>query len=342
MIPAKDSHKRDGYFDSWIPVNLYRRAALAVLFLLISSSMNRAADGSAILTVDADGSAQYKTVQAAIDAVPARNTTPVVIQIAPGHYEERVVLPRDKPFVTLRGTGDKRTDVWIGGPAGKTAPLVIHGADTRVENLTTENTAGATAGPQQAFYVDGKRVVIENVQMNGWQDTLGIWDGALAYFHKCVILGSVDFVYSGGTAVLDDCDILERRDIGGVIAAPSTPAKETYGLVFLKCHLTQTPEAKNAVTSLMRPWGPTGQTAFINCKMNNITPTGWDKWDGREKSCRAVEYGSVGEDGNKIDLSQRSPWVQRLTDEEAAAYTLPGILNVWDPLTPTSQPMASH
>ena len=35
-------------------------------------------------------------------------------------------------------------------------------------------------------------------------------------------LGSVDFIYSGGTAVFDRCDITQRREEGGPLTAPST------------------------------------------------------------------------------------------------------------------------
>jgi len=44
------------------------------------------------LTVASDESGEYKTVQAAVDAVPDGNKDPVVIHIKPGTYKEKVVV----------------------------------------------------------------------------------------------------------------------------------------------------------------------------------------------------------------------------------------------------------
>jgi pectinesterase len=293
-------------------------------------------DGATKYSVNAanpESSVSFHTVQAAIDAAANGNQPRVTISIAPGRYVERVKIPRSNTAITLAGTGKKPDDVWIGegfipkgGPFGT---IEVNGDNAVLENLTIENTAGATAGPQMAVYVGGKRDRFENVQIKGWQDTLGVWNWAVSYFHKCRIEGSVDFIYSGGTALFDNCDIVEIRDIGGPVAAPSTPADVKYGLVFKDCHLKTAPGVVGM--SLMRPWYPDGMTAYINCAMDNVSPQGWDPWDGREKTCRAFEYGSVDVTGKPIDLSKRSPWAKILTDAQAAEFTAPTILGGWDP-----------
>ena len=57
------------------------------------------------LTVAADGSSNFKSVQAAIDSIPSHNTEPVTIHIKPGTYKERVALQKsgtsEKP-ITFR------------------------------------------------------------------------------------------------------------------------------------------------------------------------------------------------------------------------------------------------
>jgi pectinesterase len=55
------------------------------------------------IVVAADGSGQYTSVQAAVDAVPRDNTTPTVIAVRPGTYKERIVVPRGKRFVRFEG-----------------------------------------------------------------------------------------------------------------------------------------------------------------------------------------------------------------------------------------------
>jgi pectin methylesterase-like acyl-CoA thioesterase len=55
-----------------------------------------------------DNSAEFATVQGAIDAVPAGNRSPVTINIAPGVYQELLFI-RNKHNVTLRGTDSVET-----------------------------------------------------------------------------------------------------------------------------------------------------------------------------------------------------------------------------------------
>ena len=50
-----------------------------------------------------DGTGNYTTVQAALDAVPTGNTKPIVIFIKKGIYKERLVLDTRKDFVKLMG-----------------------------------------------------------------------------------------------------------------------------------------------------------------------------------------------------------------------------------------------
>ena len=126
--------------------------------------------------------ADYRTVQEAIDAVPADNAAPKVILLQPGLYFGHTVL--NKPFVTLRGSGpgtvlsynlgqampgaDNQPVTWRGA-----ATLHVTGAghDTTIENLTLENTYGK--GMQaQALSVEADRATFRRCRILGWQDTI--------------------------------------------------------------------------------------------------------------------------------------------------------------------------
>lgn len=56
-----------------------------------------------IITVAADGSGDWRTVQDALAAAPAHNTDRIVIHIAPGTYAGPNVVGKDKPNITLPG-----------------------------------------------------------------------------------------------------------------------------------------------------------------------------------------------------------------------------------------------
>lgn len=52
------------------------------------------------VTVAADGSADFTTIQSAVNAVPAGNAAPFVIKIKPGVYRGQVIVPADAPSTT--------------------------------------------------------------------------------------------------------------------------------------------------------------------------------------------------------------------------------------------------
>lgn len=307
-------------------------------FLVMAGLLQHGQCWGETITVSTGGEGKFKSIQEAIDSVADGNTNSVVIEVAPGEYEERVTVPRGKDFLTLRGMGKSREDVKLVGGAGKRGVLSTSANDFRAENFTIENTAGPTAGPNMALFCDGKRQVFENLLIKGWQDTLGSWNGNVAYFKNCEIWGSVDFIYSGGTALFDQCDVLEIRDTGGPIAAPSTPKEVEFGLVFLNCRLLKGPGVAKDSSTLMRPWRGDGHTAFIHCRMaDHITAKGWSEWDGREQTCRAVEFGSRTLEGRPIDLSSRASWARLLTPQEAVDYNLTNILGGWIPAAQQSE-----
>jgi pectinesterase len=284
-----------------------------------------------VLTVAPDAHGDAAPIQAAIDGVPAGNRASVLVTLAPGSYAGPVTVPGDKANVTLHGLGKDRTQVVLTAGAGETT-LTAASPGLRVENLTLENTAGRTAGPNRALMCSGDRQVYENVLIKGWQDTLWAREPKIRlYFHDCDIWGSVDFIYGAATALFDDCDITERRDTGGPLTAPSTPQEQPFGLVFLDCRLINGTGGMDN-TTLGRPWRPFGASAFLNCVMgDHVKARGWSEWDGREKTCRFCEYGSRTPSGALLDLSRRVPWAHRLTAAEAARYTPSAILGGWNP-----------
>src|ERR1700722_16626615 len=99
--------------------------------------------GLALLLVAADGSGDFKTVQAAVDAGPASG---VVIRIRPGTYHEKLVV--NKVHVQLRGIGPDASKVvpsyddssGTAGSTTKSASVTVSGDDFYAENPTIENT----------------------------------------------------------------------------------------------------------------------------------------------------------------------------------------------------------
>ncbi|WP_175414762.1 pectinesterase family protein [Nibricoccus aquaticus] len=283
-----------------------------------------ASTGPTEITVSAANTGDFATLQGAIDWVPQNNTLPRTIRVQPGLYRDTAYFAQNRHFVTLVGTGPSRTDAKIiyhygnevyGAGARGLGGLRIDTNDVTVRNLTFDNEvylavpslaggsnpgAPAFAGPVQTVASTGLRLVFDNVLMKGGQDTLYTISG-IGYFKNCEIWGSVDFIYGDALAVFDSCDIVQIRDTGGPICAPSTPYAQPYGEVFLNCRFPRAlvangyPYNVNAgSTTFCRPWRQDGHVAIINSQLDtHITTKGWGEWDGRENTMRAREYGNT-------------------------------------------------
>jgi len=69
---------------------------------------------------------------------------------------------------------------------------------------------------------------------------------------------------------------------------------------------------------------------------NSIVPSGWSIWDNGTKTAVITygEYKTTKFDGTPIDLSQRVPWSQQLTDSAAKLYYDNKLLfGDWNPFT---------
>jgi len=267
---------------------------------------------------------QYSTIQSAINAAASGDT----ISIANGTYSGPFSIPSSKTHLTF--VGASQSEVILTCSGNNQITMTVDGSDITFENLTLRQTAGQYAGnTNHAARVNGPRVEFYKCNIFGWQDTFLIYNSGLVYCKSCEIRGSVDFIYGNRPAFFESCTIRQIRTSGGYNAAPNTPSTGR-GLIFWSCTIARASGVPNNSSTLMRPWGASGETAYINCLMDShITAAGWSPWSGREATCRAAEYGSKTLSGTTINLSQRSSWVVRLTS--TSNYTKSAILGSWTP-----------
>jgi pectinesterase len=294
------------------------------------------------VTVAVDGTGQYRTIQLAVDAAPAFAQQRFVIQVKPGIYLARIVVPREKCLISLVGEDAEQTVLtydthanMLGGdgqPVGtfRTASTAIEADDFEAENITFENPAG-TNGQALAIRVSGDRAVFRKCRFVGWQDTVLVQSGR-QYFEQCYVAGHVDFIFGGATAFFESCQIHCRRS--GYITAAATPEQQPFGFVFSNCKITAaSPEVK---TYLGRPWRPFASVIFLNTEMSDaVRPVGWHNWGqpSRENTARYAEFHSTGPGANP---SARVSWAKPLSEEEAKSITLEKVLggmDGWNPKT---------
>jgi pectinesterase len=287
------------------------------------------------ITVAADGSGMFKTVQDAVNAIPAYPHHPYEIHILPGTYFQQVTVPRTMSDIHFRGDDPATTILSFNlgaplpGPDGKpmgtfaTPSVRILADNFTAQNITFQNTFGPH-GQALAIEVAGDRDAFDNCRFLGWQDTMFADSTGRNYFHNCYIEGHVDFIFGKSTAVFDSCEI--RSKDKGYLTAASTEQPKRFGYVFLHCKLTADDRVKPATVYLGRPWRPYGATAFIDCEIGpHIKPEGWYNWKdpNNEKTARYSEFGNTGPSAN---TTKRVAWAHQLTSDEVAQYSVINVL----------------
>lgn len=284
-----------------------------------------------VLTVAANGSGKYRTIQAAVDAIPSDNDRPVQISVKAGTYNERITI--SKPFVCL--TGESAESTIISGTAGTNistgGTVIVTGSDFSAANITFRNTAGDGAGQAVALMAKGARQQFIQCRFVSYQDTLYVHSGA-QYFKNCYIQGNTDYIFGEATAVFENCTINNVSE-GTAVTAPRTPQSATYGFVFLGGSLKANPTTSTVRSNhvyLGRPWGPYAAAAFIDVNLGaHIAIDGWTTMHENDLSnTRFLEYGSTGPGANPNNPTRSR---RQMTAAQAASYTVANVLSPWVP-----------
>ena len=280
-----------------------------------SFTTKAAAPTASTVTVDDDGSADFRTVQGALNYAMQNfaKTAPVTIAVKNGTYDELLYL-NGKNNVTLKGesrdgvvirytnnetlnpgTGSSQSPTVAGSPAGGRAVMLVENADMLVlDTLTIDNTtlrSASISGQAETLYFNSDtRLVAKHANFTSEQDTLNLkgW----AWFYDTLVAGNVDFIWGGSHAALfENSEIRSVGDSanassGGYVLQARVPVATDIGYVFLNSALTHGPgpgpnhgDVPAGATYLARSPGTTNtwdNVAFVNCRMDaHVAPAGW-------------------------------------------------------------------
>jgi pectinesterase len=364
--------------------SILRAAALAALAPAAAPAQAPAAAPRFAAVVDArhagpdsalvGGVPTFRTLGAALTSLPANGAGRAVVFVRNGRYREKLTV--DRPRLTLVGEHRDSTVITYDAAAGTPTPtggtygtrgsytLRVVAPDFRAERLTVENAfdyPGNRAKPDSdptkvrdaqgvALMLDfgSDRAAFVDVRVLGHQDTLFPNSGR-AYFRRCVVAGSVDFIFGAGQAVFDECDVVSRdrgsRTNNGYVTAPSTPDAQPHGFLFYRSRLVKERPgmAPNSVV-LGRPWHPfadpeaNGSAVFVDCWMDDhVGAKGWDRMGmtdstGRQsywepETARFFEHGTRGP--GAVASARR----RQLPAAEARRHTPAAVLRGWRPDT---------
>lgn len=307
------------------------------ILMLLAIGMALNAWAQKTFTVSKDGSGDYTTVQAAVDAVAEGETATIMVKA--GTYEGMVKVGlRTKPStkcISLIGEGMDKTiitaangknNIGNGKDVRDYATLAVFAPDFYAQDICIQNTGGKTAGQALALHMDGDRSTFYRCKITGYQDTHRTKKGVRSYYKECVIEGATDYIYAGGTCWFEHCTL--NSVAGGYITAPEDityyttasdgTTKIWLGFIFNECTVTKASGVSDKSVSLGRCWGAEKcGSMFLNCQLNNvIKAAGWETMGGNDgtKSYYA-EYKS--KNGTALaDVSNRISWSHQLTDAD--------------------------
>lgn len=279
------------------------------------------------LTVAADGSGDYRSVQECFDAMPSKPQAWRKVVIRKGIYREKVTLDvyKDKVLIDAEEGaaivwGDHTGLVEADGHVMTTYDtwtLSVRADDVVIRNLTVENDAGEV-GQAVAVETRGDRIEFENCRFLGNQDTF-FTKGYVSriYLRDCYIEGTTDFIFGPSIVLMESCTLHCKRN--SFITAASTTERNRYGYVLRRCTVT----AAEGVDSLYlgRPWKRTAKTVLLECTLPSaVRPEGWHNWNDPERE-RTAYYAEWRCKGAGADRRGRVAWSRELTDTEASEYT---------------------
>jgi hypothetical protein len=281
------------------------------------------AAGASVLTVNANGTGDFCTIQGAVDFVPAGNAQRVIINVKNGSYTEIVNIPSNKPLITVKGesragTVQKYSNNNNLNPSTNTRPSfnVNTGAnDFNLENITLQNSTPQNGSQAEAFRSNGLRTTINSVNLLSYQDTL-LTQGS-AYVTNSYIEGDVDFMWGQGATFFKNTELKMLREGLGYYTQIRNPTAN-FGNVYVNCRFTHGAGVTNgSYLGRIDPDDfPFSQVVIIDSQMDaHVIPAGW-RFDNPTNTVDSVnypnirywEYNSTALDAvTPIDCSQRHP-----------------------------------
>lgn len=296
---------------------------------------------STYLVVAEDGSGDFRTVQGAVDFIPAANTTRRHINIRNGIYQE-IVRVSGKHMLAFRGQNRKRTVISYPNNNNlnantNTRPMVnVIANDISFDNLTLHNTTPDGGSQAEALRVNAQRCVVNNCDLRSYQDTFLVNSATdTAFFKDSLIEGDADFIWGTGRAVFQSCEIKSLS--GGYVCAMRNPAGQ-YGAVFLDCRFTRSAGVTGVVFGRVDPnTFPDSAVAVVNCAVDaHITAAGWTLSNpGPTTGLRYWEYQSTDLAGVLLDVGGRASFSAQINGTQASALrNLPTTFGGWTPIPP--------
>ena len=201
------------------------------------------------IVVSQDGKGDFKTIQEAINSLPANANAHRAIFIKVGVYKEKLFI--DKNFITLRGEDPENTIITISLARDEwrcsnpddygTAAINLKGSDITLVNLSFINSYGKDVKIERTIPCPNDstglktimptvhqmalrsfsttRLIVINCIFRAWGgDTVSPWntDEGMFYFKDCIMEGGVDFYCPRGWALANNCTFICHKSSAAI------------------------------------------------------------------------------------------------------------------------------
>ena len=279
-----------------------------------------------LITVAADGTGDFCTLQGALDYVPDFAKSEAerwTIFVKNGEYEE-IVYARNKCYVTI--VGESRDGVLV--HYANNEVFNPHPADIKTNELkgTFPSRRAATSldnchhlvlknitfqtdckGQAEGLLLNGSENYAENVRIVGSGDALQV--NGSAYWMNCEIDGDADTILGRGPSFFNHCTLK-----GSFALMWIRNTEENHGNVFVDCTLVGK-DNRTSIARLPSNHGknyPHAECVLLNCTLVNIVPMGYETVAEEARTAHLWEFNSHDEHGKPIDTSKRHPFVKQL------------------------------
>jgi hypothetical protein len=324
---------------------------------VFSTKSGAPAAGTTELTVAADGSGDFNTVQGAIDFVPTNNTQRVTINVRRGTYTEIVYVRSSKPFITVKGEDRNESIIQyannenLNTGSSPRAAFGVDAPDFVLENLTVHNTTTRfnsenRTRQSEAFRGNNDRILLNRVNLKSFQDTLLLQSQGNqgGFVNESYIEGDIDFLWGTGAVYFRNSELKMINSNAYYTQIRNGAGKNGY--VFVNSRLTAAPGVTGAYLTRIDPdQFPYSQVVFIDSVMgSHIRPEAW-RFDDNARdgflnpltpagypNVRFWEYNTRDENGAPVDTSQRHPISRQMSADEADYWRNPAnVLGGWSP-----------
>ncbi|CBQ73920.1 conserved hypothetical protein [Sporisorium reilianum SRZ2] len=304
--------------------------------------------------------AAFRTINAAVSALPDDGSTRTVL-IDEGMYYEKVVVSRISPTIfagitpNVRDPLANRVRMWQSSYVNQSdAHSTLRNCDAVVLGVGTGAPVGSAdfkaynidfvqrqffegqevtqyqLGPAAALCVQRSNASFYGCGFASYQDTLYVGDGAQAFFFASVVRGMTDQLYGSGKAWFERVKLLSRACGGGITAWRGDPADPSVGVYVSNSHIDRSDDAstlKNltARCHLGRPWNVYSHATYLNTTMSDIVnPDGFRVWGQFQSNFdpKLTRFAEYASSGPGGNLELRNTTLERiLTEHEAKQIT---------------------